>query len=91
MVKFGICTKVEPYGAHRYLARAVAIPCDVVQRCAPEERSLICPSLEKARAAEAHLAHVLAEDIAARGNCVVREEHGSMEETASRGFAGDKS
>ncbi len=85
MVKFVICTSIESFGARRFVARAFAIPCGVEQRCAPEERIAVCPSLEKARAAQARLAHALAEDVAARGNFAVDADPGFLEASAVPG------
>lgn len=77
MVKFAIRAHVEQLGPRRFLTRAVAIPCDCEERSAPEERTVLSPSLAKAQAAGERLARQLAEDIAARGNHVVQDVQGA--------------
>jgi hypothetical protein len=73
MVRYEVWTKVERMGPGRFLARAVATPCGVEQRCAPEERTIECVSLAAARVAGKRLAAELRHDVAARGNLVVEE------------------
>ncbi len=71
MVGFVIWTRIERCGARHFVAKATAIPWDVEQRSAPEERSVSCTTLEKAQAARVHLASELTKDIVARGNRIV--------------------
>lgn len=71
MVAYSICTQIEQVAPRRFVARAFAIPVDVGERCAPDERRAHCLSREAARAAAARLARSLVEDVLARGNSVV--------------------
>jgi hypothetical protein len=73
MVRYDVWTKVERMAPGRFLARAVATPCGVEQRCAPEERTIECVSLAAARIAGRRLAADLRHDIVARGNAVLEE------------------
>lgn len=73
MVRYEVWTKVEHKAPDRFLARAVATPCGVEQRCAPEERTAECVSLTAARIAGQRLAAGLRHDIVARGNAVLEE------------------
>lgn len=52
----------------------MAIPSEVQQRSAPEERAAVCASLDEARQAGRGLARELAADVAARGNVLVTDE-----------------
>jgi hypothetical protein len=73
MVRYEVWTKVERMAPGRFLARAVATPCGVEQRCAPEERTIECVSLAAARVAGKRLAAQLRRDIVARGNVALEE------------------
>lgn len=83
MVDFTVWTRVESVDPGRYRAIATASPWDGEQRCAPEERSLDCPTPAAALAAARFLAQALRHDIVSRGNRVV--EQGSVQpRSASR-------
>jgi hypothetical protein len=71
MVGFTIWTRVERMAPNRFVARASAIPCGCALRCAPEERTVICSSHEKAHLACIRLAQALTAAVHARGNRVV--------------------
>jgi hypothetical protein len=71
MVEFSLWTRIEQAGPKRFVAKVTAIPCDVEQRCAPEERAVDCAGREEARCMAAWLAEHLAHDIRARGNRVL--------------------
>jgi hypothetical protein len=81
MVEFTLWTRIEHAGPGRYLVKVSAIPCGVEQRCAPEERTLVCADDQEARLAATRLARALAADIAARGNRVAGEAADYVEDT----------
>ncbi len=71
MVAYSICTRIEQVAPRSFVTRAFAIPVDVGERCAPDERRALCVSQAGARAAAARLARSLVADVLARGNSVV--------------------
>lgn len=80
MAAFTIWTRVECVEPGRYRAIATASPWDVEQRCAPEERTLDCPSPAAAVTASRFLAEALRHDVVCRGNRVVEhreKDHGN--------------
>jgi hypothetical protein len=71
MVKFVISSRVKPDGGGHFVATASAIPYDVGQRCAPDERTRVCDTEAAAYEAELDLASELSYEINARGDRVV--------------------
>jgi hypothetical protein len=83
MVEFTLLTRIEHAASRRYLVKVSAIPCGVEQRCAPEERTLVCGNREDAQLAAGRLAHALAADIDARGNRVASQAADYVEDAPS--------
>ncbi len=70
MVEFVLWMRIECVGHGRFVAKVSAIPRDVEERCAPEERSIDCSCPEEAHRELQRLERDLSVAIRGRGNLV---------------------